>query len=39
VIPMASTIPAEYLGTATVGRVTAEWNPERAVLDVQTVSA
>jgi N-acetylglucosamine-6-phosphate deacetylase len=38
VIPMASTVPAEYLGTATVGRVRGEWNPERAVLDVQSVS-
>jgi N-acetylglucosamine-6-phosphate deacetylase len=38
VIPMASTIPAEYVRTATLGRVSAEWDPERAVLDVRSVS-
>jgi N-acetylglucosamine-6-phosphate deacetylase len=27
VIPMASTIPAAYMGTSTIGTVTADWDP------------
>jgi N-acetylglucosamine-6-phosphate deacetylase len=38
VIPMASTIPAEYLGTATLGTVHAEWDPEAADLRILGVS-
>jgi N-acetylglucosamine-6-phosphate deacetylase len=38
VIPMASTIPAEYLGTATIGRISGEWSAEGAVLNIQSVS-
>ena len=37
VIPMASTIPAAYLGTTTRGRVVAEWDPERATLEISQV--
>ena len=38
VVPMASTIPARYLGMTAAGTVTAEWDPERGTLDVQRVS-
>lgn len=38
VIPMASTIPAAYLGVATAGTVTADWDPEAAALRVLRVS-
>jgi N-acetylglucosamine-6-phosphate deacetylase len=38
VIPMASTTPATYLGTTTRGRVIADWDPERAALQVSQVS-
>jgi N-acetylglucosamine-6-phosphate deacetylase len=34
VIPMASTIPAEYLGTTTAGTVIADWDPDAAALRV-----
>jgi N-acetylglucosamine-6-phosphate deacetylase len=34
VIPMASTIPARYLGTTTTGTVTADWDPDRCVLRI-----
>jgi N-acetylglucosamine-6-phosphate deacetylase len=34
VIPMASTIPAAYIGRATAGTVTAEWDPDRGDLRV-----
>ena len=37
VIPMASSIPASYLRTATAGTVSADWNPEAGVLSVQSV--
>ena len=37
VIPMASTIPASYLGTTTAGRVTAEWDAEAGELRVCSV--
>jgi N-acetylglucosamine-6-phosphate deacetylase len=38
VVPMASTIPASYLGMATAGALTADWDPERGVLSVERVS-
>ena len=38
VIPMASTIPAAYLGMRTAGTVTAEWDPEACDLRVQSVT-
>src|SRR4029453_10711803 len=34
VIPMASTIPAQYLGVSTAGIVTAEWDAERCELRI-----
>jgi N-acetylglucosamine-6-phosphate deacetylase len=37
VLPMASTIPANYLGMMTAGTVIAEWDGERGVLDVRAV--
>jgi N-acetylglucosamine-6-phosphate deacetylase len=39
VLPMASTNPASYLGTTKAGTVTAEWDPERAALEVVSVQA
>lgn len=38
VIPMASTIPASYLGTTTRGTVTADWNPEAGELRILHVT-
>jgi N-acetylglucosamine-6-phosphate deacetylase len=37
VIPMASTIPAGYLGTTTVGTVIADWEPEACQLQIRSV--
>jgi N-acetylglucosamine-6-phosphate deacetylase len=37
VVPMASTRPAEYLGIATAGTVTARWDPEACSLQVVRV--
>ena len=37
VIPLATTIPAAYLGLATRGTVQAEWSPETADLRVMRV--
>jgi len=37
VIPMASTLPARYLGTMTAGAVTAEWDQESRTLEVRHV--
>ncbi len=37
VVPMASTIPAEYLGTTVAGTVIADWDPEAAALRVLRV--
>jgi N-acetylglucosamine-6-phosphate deacetylase len=37
VIPMASTIPASYLGTTTVGTVTADWDAEAGELQIHSV--
>jgi N-acetylglucosamine-6-phosphate deacetylase len=37
VVPMASTIPAAYLGTATAGTVFADWDPDAAALRVLRV--
>ena len=37
VLPMATTIPAEYMGIALVGTVSAEWDPERSILNVRRV--
>ena len=38
VIPMASTIPASYLGTTTAGTVTADWDAESCELRVRGVT-
>jgi N-acetylglucosamine-6-phosphate deacetylase len=38
VIPMASTIPASYLGTTTAGTVTAEWDADAGELHIRRVS-
>lgn len=38
VIPMASTIPAAYLGVTTAGTVTADWDQEAAALRVLRVA-
>jgi N-acetylglucosamine-6-phosphate deacetylase len=37
VVPMASTVPASYLGVATAGSVIADWDPERGEFRVQRV--
>ena len=37
VIPMASTIPAAYLGTTTAGTVLADWDAESADLRIRSV--
>jgi N-acetylglucosamine-6-phosphate deacetylase len=37
VIPMASTIPAHYLGTSTLGTVTADWDPDTCELRIRHV--
>jgi N-acetylglucosamine-6-phosphate deacetylase len=37
VLPMASTIPAQYLGAATAGRVTADWDEESCRLSVRSI--
>jgi N-acetylglucosamine-6-phosphate deacetylase len=37
VIPMASTIPARYLGTTTAGTVIADWDAEAGELHIRTV--
>jgi N-acetylglucosamine-6-phosphate deacetylase len=39
VIPMASTIPASYLGTTTSGTVTAEWDAETGELRIRRVTS
>ena len=39
VIPMASTIPASYLGATTAGTVTAEWNEETGELQIRRVTS
>jgi N-acetylglucosamine-6-phosphate deacetylase len=39
VIPMASTIPASFLGMAPAGRVRAEWDAERQTLRILGASA
>ena len=38
VIPMATTIPAAFLGVATSGTVQADWEPETAALHVRRVT-
>ena len=38
VIPMASTIPAAYVGLTTAGTVHADWDPETAELSVLRVT-
>ena len=38
VIPMASTIPASFLGTTTAGTITADWDAEKAELRVLRVT-
>src|SRR5262249_39770692 len=37
VVPMASTIPAAYLGMTTAGTVTADWNGETSELQILSV--
>jgi N-acetylglucosamine-6-phosphate deacetylase len=39
VAPMASTIPAAYLGETTSGELTADWDADRAELHVVGVSS
>jgi N-acetylglucosamine-6-phosphate deacetylase len=39
VIPMASTIPAAFLGTTTAGRVRADWDEDRKALRIRGVTA
>jgi N-acetylglucosamine-6-phosphate deacetylase len=39
VIPMASTIPAAFLGMSTVGRVRGDWDEERKTLRIDRVTA
>ena len=36
VVPMASTRPAHYLGLETLGRITAEWDPESCEFSVRS---
>jgi N-acetylglucosamine-6-phosphate deacetylase len=38
VIPMASTIPARWLGTDTAGTVTAHWDPQARTLNIRSVT-
>ena len=38
VIPMASTIPAQWLGTTTEGTVTADWDASAAALHIRSVT-
>jgi N-acetylglucosamine-6-phosphate deacetylase len=38
VLPMASTLPASYLGTATAGRVTADWDAGPGELVIRSVT-
>jgi N-acetylglucosamine-6-phosphate deacetylase len=37
VVPMASTIPAAFLGMSTAGTLDAEWNPDTCELQVREV--
>jgi hypothetical protein len=39
VIPMASTIPARYLGTTTYGTLTADWDAAGSRLHIRAVNA
>jgi N-acetylglucosamine-6-phosphate deacetylase len=39
VIPMASSIPASYLGTTTAGTVVADWDPDGGTLHVRDVTS
>jgi N-acetylglucosamine-6-phosphate deacetylase len=39
VIPMASTIPARWLGSTTAGSVTAEWDAPSATFNIRSVMA
>jgi N-acetylglucosamine-6-phosphate deacetylase len=38
VLPMASTIPAQYLGISTAGTLTAQWDAENCRFEVERVS-
>ena len=38
VIPMASTIPASFMGTTTIGTVTAEWDSESGELHIRRIN-
>jgi len=38
VIPMASTIPATYLGMTTVGAISADWDPCSGDLQIREIS-
>jgi N-acetylglucosamine-6-phosphate deacetylase len=39
IVPMASTIPARYLGMATSGTVIAEWDADAGALDIRSATA
>jgi N-acetylglucosamine-6-phosphate deacetylase len=39
VTPMASTLPASYVGTTTCGTVVADWDPQTSDLRIQQVTA
>jgi N-acetylglucosamine-6-phosphate deacetylase len=39
VIPMASTIPANYLGTTAAGMITADWEPDACTLQVRSATS
>jgi N-acetylglucosamine-6-phosphate deacetylase len=39
VIPMASTIPARYIGVTTLGIVTADWDGDRSSLQIRRVTS
>ena len=38
VIPMASTIPATYMGMTTVGTISADWDPRSGDLQIRGIS-
>ena len=39
VVPMASTIPATYLGMTTAGTVTADWEAASSELQIRSVNS
>jgi hypothetical protein len=38
VVPMASTIPATYMGMTTAGTLTADWEPDSGELQIREVT-